>query len=580
MSVTAHPLSTLEDIYAGMDETAFSPYTPIQLMEAEREEESRQLTVNPSVKSIIDRRRAAGDRIVFISDMYLPSAFLSAILRREGCLSGDDDRVAVSCESGARKDDGGRLYAEVSGGRLTRWTHYGDNAYSDVRMARRQGLHACRVDSGFTGVERAWLSAADRMRDGWQLSVLAGLSRSVRIAGCDTPLLRFAADFVAPAYIPYVMDVMEEARTRGIRRLYFLSRDSYILYKIAEQLPHEGIELSYLFVSRKSLTQPFMHKWDESRLLSIMDRNTLTGSRVDDLLGQLHLERGALRESYGIDFPYHVIRSGKEARHFMDAVFHTAELVGDAEAAASAAFRLTEDYFRQEGLLDGEPTGMVDVGWLGTTRLMINDLLTHMGAERTTFFYMGVRHDVMSPASGDYVSYNLPGQLDTMATALIENYFSASPYPSTVGYHKAPDGRVEPSFAPGTAVKGTEVTDTNVNVAVTIAREVAQLDNLSPAVLYEWSRSALHAVATDSHGDIDYSPLLYAGAFDGKPMAKRMSVMDLVKFTGMGKHVTVFDRGSVVLTMGHWLGRRLWGIHCISSALRGKLYRLYLKIHR
>ncbi len=40
--------------------------------------------------------------------------------------------------------------------------------------------------------------------------------------------LRVAADFVAPAYIPYVQFVIEEAKRKGIKKLYFLNRDSYI----------------------------------------------------------------------------------------------------------------------------------------------------------------------------------------------------------------------------------------------------------------------------------------------------------------------------------------------------------------
>jgi predicted HAD superfamily hydrolase len=58
-----------------------------------------------------------------------------------------------------------------------------------------------------------------------------------------------AADVVAPCYVAYVKWLLNDAQKRGIKRLYFLSRDGYILMKIAENMEHDGIELRYLFLS-------------------------------------------------------------------------------------------------------------------------------------------------------------------------------------------------------------------------------------------------------------------------------------------------------------------------------------------
>lgn len=254
--VPRRPLATIDSIYAVAEAGSFAPYTADRLRQAEMDEEARQLCVNPKVKAIIDSHRSQGDMILFISDMYLPSAFLADVLRREGCLTGDE-KVVVSCEAGACKHQQGRLYAEVAKSDIARavdsWIHYGDNHFSDVRYARKQGIKAVHVTTPFTATERLWKDMSSSLWNGWQMSALAGIARNVRLKFGDTPVVRMAADFVAPAYIAYVRFVIDEARRKGIKRLYFLNRDSYILLKIAERLPHEGIELRYLYVSRRSL---------------------------------------------------------------------------------------------------------------------------------------------------------------------------------------------------------------------------------------------------------------------------------------------------------------------------------------
>lgn len=230
----------------------------------ERQVESDNLIANPAVRDMINQKRKEGYQIAFISDMYLDSQFLSEILKREGCME-DVDKIYVSCEHNARKDTG-TLYDLVRKElQPDEWEHYGDNKRSDVIMAERKGIKAHLIDNSY--------------RD-------------------------LASRFVAPAYLPYVLWLLQEARLQNIKRLYFISRDGYILQQIAENLPHEGIELRYYFTSRKALQKALENK-DEHKLIM--------------------------------------------------------------------------QYFKQEGLMDDCKCAMVDVGWLGTSRKMINQMLKAEG---------------------------------------------------------------------------------------------------------------------------------------------------------------------------------------------------------
>lgn len=572
------PLATIDSIYDVPDAGIFPPYNATELKQAEMDEENRQLCVNPAVAAIIEKHRSKGDKILFISDMYLPSNFLADILRREGCLK-DDERVVVSCEAGVCKHQHGRLYAHVAKSDISRqidsWIHYGDNKFSDVKYARKHGIKAYHVITPFTSTERNWITSSDSIQNGWQLSALAGIARNTRMQYDDTATVRFAADFIAPAYISYVMFVLEEARRKGIKKLYFLNRDSYILLKIAEQLPHDGIELRYLYVSRRSLMVPYLRDCQDADYMAIADRNTLIGRDSNHLLWQLQYTRAEMQASYGTDFPFGRIMNQAQQQQFLDILFRNERFTSEFRERAAAQFQLIKEYFHQEGLLDGDKTAMVDVGWLGTSRLMVNRLLKDCGGLPTTFFYMGIRKDVISPLEGEYISYFQPGQLDTNATALIENYFSASPYPSTGAYMRdAESKKIVPVFSDNGSLTETPTIRANVKVVTEMTRQIVEAGINDGSVLFHWASQSLDIISHLKVNDIDFTPLLESDAFDGKPTAKRLSLIDIFKIVFLGDHITIFEPGSLRLTLGNKLSRVATVANAYSKRLRRYIYKL------
>jgi len=315
----------------------------------ERQVESDNLIANPAVRDIINKKRKEGCKIAFISDMYLDSKFLSEILKREGCME-DGDNIYVSCEHNARKDTGS-LYDFVRKElQPDEWEHYGDNKQSDVIMAERKGIKTHHIDNAY--------------RD-------------------------LASRFVVPAYLPYVLWLLKEARQQNIQRLYFISRDGYILQQIAETLPHDEIELRYFFTSRKALQKALENK-DE--------------------------------------------------------------------------YQLTMQYFKQEGLMDNRKCAMVDVGWLGTSRKMINQILKAEGIVPIHFFYFGTTNSVLSEEYGSYQSYLAAGFLPYYMQLLVEHYFSASPYPTTLGYQHLNNDLVAPVYPNDEHYCESKIVKTNVEV--------------------------------------------------------------------------------------------------------------------
>lgn len=562
--------TTIADIYTDTDVVQFCDYTPSQLVAAEKEIEADNLIANPAVKSIIEKCRNEGKTVCFISDMYLDSEFLAQILKREGCLVGNE-KVYVSCEEGARKSTGS-LYDKVrSYLNPTHWEHYGDHPVSDVKRAKEKGIIATPINTAFTESEKHL--ADNSKQHGYELSCLAGLQRAARITNGNNAYSALAADFVAPAYIPYVHFVLEKAKELGIKRLYFLSRDSYILQKIAEQMQggYSGIELKYLFVSRKALLLPYLQEPTAARFLAVQDKQTLLGKYVEELLNSLATSSTELKEKFATEFEYSRITNKHQEADFLNKIFgEKSYFCNHLKKIATEKRKLLNAYFAQEGLFDDCEKAMVDVGWLGTTRLMINSILRDEKQKDAQFFYYGVRGDILDNSHGVFYNYFTPQEISTELTTMVENYFSASPYPSTTGY-RVENGRVIPTFKENSAIKSNKIIDANIAVCTYIAGEISHTATLKADMLRTWCKHTTETMLSLKHSDIDLRPLCDAVFFDGKPFVKILSTKELLNIMLLGGRCTAFDKASVRLTTG-WLFGTVWKVCRVTGKIRRFLY--------
>ena len=590
---------TIEEIYNSEEIAGFAEYTTAQLIEAEKSIEAEQLIANPAIRDVIKQKREQGYTICFISDMYLPSAMLKEVLEREDCIK-SDEFVYVSCEWNTRKSNGA-LYRKLKEElKPQEWEHFGDHPISDYKMAKRLGIKATKVKTDFTTAENETiLPRSDRHH--YESSILTGLSRAARIHLGNDAYTIIASDFVAPAYIPYVHFVIETAKEKGIKTLYFLSRDSYILQRIAEQLPHDGIELRYLFVSRKALLLPYLHNATAEKFLAIQDKRTVRGKSVKELTLSLGTTTDELKETFGIEFNFNKITTKEQEKIFLNAIFGSeSKYLPTLNERAKEKRALLNGYLTQEKVFGNSTTAMVDVGWLGTTRLMINSILKEEGYPKTTFFYYGVRGDVMHSKYGHYYTYYSPTQLSTEGTTIIENYFSASPYPSTVGY-KENDGILEPVFPKDCEYKENEIVKTNVTVAKWMCNEIANIctPNCSSSKgschlvtegflnrggfimplekhLWTWGKQAVEEMLK-LNKDVDVTPLMKAAEFDNTAFVRKLTMKDFFNIVCFGGRATAFDRGSLRMTCGKHL------FPCIDKIARftGNIRRrLYLRLHR
>lgn len=566
----------LEEFYTG-SHRLFPAYTDAQLLEAELQLESEELTANPTIRGEISRHREAGNRICFISDMYLPSRFLEQILRREGCLQGDE-QVFVSCECQARKDTGEifPLVRQKFPG-LTSWLHYGDHPQSDGVMARKHHIATHLVFTGHTPLERRLRAHAHLCRNSLELPWLTGLARAARLLHGDTAEARLAANFLVPLYLPYVSWFLQRAKERGIRRIYFLARDGWILHQIALSL-HPDMECRELFLSRKALMAPWLAThFTPQELMEVQEHHTLVGKKIRVLLEQLQLQPQQL-EAWGVSVrTTQQLANRQEERVLLESLLQG---VG-AEPLRALCLERRERllaYLKQEGFFDEDvPSAMVDIGWLGTTRKMLHDFLAEQGASPMHTFYFGIRRDVFPCSEGTYESYFHEGELSTELTTAVENFLSAAPYPSTTDY-QFKGGKWIPQWQ-GEKAKQMPMAH-QLQIHTCVAQTMAQMlanRTVSQEVLYLWAYQAQHELkALDV--PLDLAPLTQLTDFDQIPFVRRLSFKEVVLCCLMGKHITAWDNASLMLTFGIRTKRFLWKLHQATSTWRSRLYKIRLKM--
>ena len=244
----------LEEIYRQVAERFPLPCDVVDMVGMELAVERDLLVPIEATRRLVDEVRQKGD-ILFISDMYLPDDFIREQLSRHGFFR-EGDRLYVSETVGASKYDGAlfRMIHEREGIPYRKWYHYGDNRQSDYKTPRRLGIHAHHLHYDYLFYEEQWMQ---QPTVGFQYpSILAGLGRAVRLQSeASEDQARFVADLSAPFMTAWVTGIMQDARQRGIRRLYFLARDVHSEYLIAKSLQclYPEVEIRYLMLSCRSL---------------------------------------------------------------------------------------------------------------------------------------------------------------------------------------------------------------------------------------------------------------------------------------------------------------------------------------
>lgn len=327
-----------------------------------------------------------GGRIVLVSDMYLPITIIEEILSK--CSIGGYERLFLSCAEGKTKRVGNLFthVAEQMGVAPGSIAHIGDSLQSDYFNARRAGIKGILVDAD-ASVPDSFLAPLSRYR-----TVDAGALASLAAGACSSAsddYYRFGFECFGPYLFGFSHWLAAKLNEKGIRRVFFLSRDGLILKHAFEAMGFEGFESHYLEVSRRSLRIPLLHRIGEmdalvdmmppSRIVSVdavFDTLGLDAGNYTDLLASL----GMARES---------VLDGRSLKHDERITRLVEELRADFEDNSKMQDAALRSYLAQVHV--GGRFAIVDIGWSGGMQRYLESALESMGIENDiSGFYTGV----------------------------------------------------------------------------------------------------------------------------------------------------------------------------------------------
>ena len=253
--INAESHNNLQSIYNNIEFSHEHLLPANKLVENELSIEDSLLKPYKNVLAIVNKCRIKGHRIIFISDMYLPSSFLRKQLAKWGFWK-DGDTLYVSNEIQKTKSSGElfKHIAEKENLCFKKWHHYGDNLKSDVMIPRKYGITSTLVKTYYSLYQKRWMDTT--ICPQFQLGpIMAGLSRSIALSEDKNSHTAITLDIIAPLLVSFVCRIINHARLHGITHLYFCARDSKTAYEIANQIihSHNDIRVHYLYISRQAL---------------------------------------------------------------------------------------------------------------------------------------------------------------------------------------------------------------------------------------------------------------------------------------------------------------------------------------
>ncbi|EES50582.1 CDP-glycerol glycerophosphotransferase family protein [Clostridium botulinum] len=213
------------------------------------------------VKELLDKKQ----KVVLISDMYLPKEFIQKLLIKADSILGEIP-LYLSSHYGVQKTTK-KLYLKVyedSNYNYKEWIHYGDNRLADGNMASKLNIKTnIHSISEFNGYENSLVNKIQT----YDSYLVSALMARFRTENNNDAIECYSYSYVTLYWIPYVSWVIKDALKKGIKSLYFISRDGYHLKRVADtiiDIKKLDLKTKYIYGSRKAWRIPsFINKIDD-----------------------------------------------------------------------------------------------------------------------------------------------------------------------------------------------------------------------------------------------------------------------------------------------------------------------------
>ena len=367
--------------------------------------EKRLVRARPEALRLVRSASERGCRVVYTSEMYLPESVLAEMLEEVG-FPVRPGSVYASGSRGLSKGSG-RLYAFLKEQYpRQKFLHVGDNPASDEAAAAAAGIKPVLV------------TPPGRVLNEELAGLLRILSHESAAEGGFWE--RCGARVLGPVVAAWALWLERRVREKGLRQLYFLTRDGYFPSIGWERLGcarRTGVPGQSLFASRRLYRLAAMDKvekddWEfllkPAPRLSGLEFLTRAGIPPETA------RRACRDEGLEPDAPLCHHR-GFYDPHSRDRLYHAFTRVMDSFYPYRDGLReRVLSYLAEEGLHPGEAAGIVDVGWNGSSFGDLRRLLA--GAAPAAGLYFGLWQEAkpLQDAGSFFMDGEMAGQEENL----------------------------------------------------------------------------------------------------------------------------------------------------------------------
>lgn len=432
---------TLEEIYDNCDFSLYTNKEKTTIMNMELEIEKKMLCPVKTVYEDILFLHKNNISVFYISDMYLPLSFIKEVLI-DNKLYAEGDHIFISCEIGKTKRTG-NLYKYIHDKYkidYKKWKHIGDNKTSDFLIPRKLGINAKQVQYTLSHYEKELINKDIYINKNY-LAKIANISKTIRYTLGDTPQISFAADFVAPIYVPFVCSILNDAQRKGFKHMFFLARDAFIFYIIANALSRlfPQISLHYIYVSRKSLYLPGLTEISEKSIKNLFLKNDRPN--LKEILDRLQMADYSITDS---------ARKMNDTNKCIDLLLNDTVFISKLKERIAEQKELCLRYFQECGLTESD-SAIVDLAGTRKCHEIINRILTGSGYKPVFGYYLEVLRDRIKGVNYEALYFidrcdiNEHPINPLIPQELFEQYFSITDHQRTASY-KIKENKIVPVF--------------------------------------------------------------------------------------------------------------------------------------
>lgn len=388
---------TLSQIYAELPQfnKHFTAWDEAQKTELAAEQSS--LHAVPDILEFIQQLQQMGKEVIFVSDMYLPSAFLKETLLQ--CGYANWDNLIVSNEVNATKSSG-KIWTLIKQDYKGEILHIGDDEWSDVQSPRAHGIASkafvrTRSERRTAGALTPKIIAFSKATRRLTLQRRGSLSPTSTEAFFED----FGRSYGALVVGSFLQWVVTRAKLHDVKHLYFCARDGYLLQQAWNQLnlsQSTGITSSYLEIARRPLnlargyaeSQPHLLDPQLLDFLCSTDGTTTVGTLLKriDLDKEAKIVESAITQFGSLESPIRWPDGATAIREIFNKNASTIyqHLAGNHDRMIA--------YLRQEGLFDNRKAAIIDMGWHGTMQRSLEKLIDSTSSRKNKLigFYYGL----------------------------------------------------------------------------------------------------------------------------------------------------------------------------------------------